>query len=232
MKVFSLNMRGWGGSAKRRRLGAFIQQGKYDVCFLQETKKASIEDFSIHNLWGHKDVKWVVKDLVGLSGGMIILWNSNCFNLLNSFSGDGFLGITVEREGAVLNFINIYSPCSLAGKKKLWDELLDFKLQSGGGEWCFGGDFNAILRSSERKGSSAVSRQGEIISFTQFVEDMEVIDIPVLGKKFTWFSSDGKSMSRIDRFLLSDGFISKFGVSGQWIGNRDISDHCPIWLLV
>jgi hypothetical protein len=194
-------------------LGAFIQQGKYDVCFLQETKKASIEDFSIHNLWGHKDVKWVVKDLVGLSGGMIILWNSNCFNLLNSFSGDGFLGITVEREGAVLNFINIYSPCSLAGKKKLWDELLDFKLQSGGGEWCFGGDFNAILRSSERKGSSAVSRQGEIISFTQFVEDMEVIDILVLGKKFTWFSSDGKSMSRIDRFLLSDGFISKFGVS-------------------
>jgi exonuclease III len=95
-----------------------------------------------------------------------------------------------------------------------------------------GGDFNAILRSSERKGSSAVSRQGEIISFTQFVEDIEVIDIPVLGKKFTWFSSDGKSMSRIDRFLLSDGFISKFGVSGQWIGNRDISDHCPIWLLV
>jgi hypothetical protein len=45
MKVFSLNMRGWGGSAKRRRLGAFIQQGKYDVCFLQETKKVLLRIF-------------------------------------------------------------------------------------------------------------------------------------------------------------------------------------------
>jgi hypothetical protein len=61
---------------------------------------------------------------------------------------------------------------------------------------------------------------------------MEVIDVPVLGKKFTWFSADGKSMSRIDRFLLSDGFISMFGISGQWVGDRDISDHCPIWLIV
>ncbi|GAU13743.1 hypothetical protein TSUD_82520 [Trifolium subterraneum] len=39
-------------------------------------------------------------------------------------------------------------------------------------------------------------------------------------------------MSRIDRFLVSDGLISKHGISGQWIGDRDISDHCPIWLIV
>jgi exonuclease III len=57
MKVVSLNMRGWGGSAKRRRLSSFLQQGKFDVCFLQETKKSSIEDFLIYNLWGHKDVR-------------------------------------------------------------------------------------------------------------------------------------------------------------------------------
>ncbi|GAU47952.1 hypothetical protein TSUD_06860 [Trifolium subterraneum] len=61
---------------------------------------------------------------------------------------------------------------------------------------------------------------------------MTLLDVPVLGKKFSWFSANGKSMSRIDRFLLSDGFVSKYGITGQWIGDRDISDHCPIWLLV
>jgi hypothetical protein len=61
---------------------------------------------------------------------------------------------------------------------------------------------------------------------------MEVIDLPVLGKKYSWFSAGGKSMSRIDRFLLSDGLVTKLGCSGQWIGDRDISDHCPIWLIV
>ncbi|XP_045797434.1 uncharacterized protein LOC123891587 [Trifolium pratense] len=58
---------------------------------------------------------------------------------------------------------------------------------------------------------------------------MEVVDIPVLGKKFTWFSVDGKSMSRLDRFLVSKGFIANSGITAQWICDRDISDHCPIW---
>ncbi|GAU28116.1 hypothetical protein TSUD_295530 [Trifolium subterraneum] len=60
---------------------------------------------------------------------------------------------------------------------------------------------------------------------------MEVIDVPVTGKKFSWFNADGSAMSRLDRFLLSDGFIEKGGISNQWIGDCDISDHCPIWLV-
>jgi hypothetical protein len=61
MKIFSLNMRGWGDSAKRRHLHSFIKSGVFDVCFLQETKRTSFEDFMIHNLWGHNDVDWVFK---------------------------------------------------------------------------------------------------------------------------------------------------------------------------
>lgn len=64
--------------------------------------------------------------------------------------------------------------------------------------------------------------------FATFKEDMELIDVPVLGKKFTYFNSDGITMSRIDRFLLSEGFVSRMKISAQWVGDRDISDHCPI----
>jgi exonuclease III len=209
----------------------FIRKGEFDVCFLQETKKVAYEDYTLHGLWGHKEVGWVAQEAVGRSGGMLIMWNNSSLKLLSTFSGNGYLGIKVEREGNILFLVNIYSPCSLAGKKKLWEDLLAFKNQNGDGEWCVGGDFNAVLLSSERKGSGGDSRQGERILFNHFVEDMELIDVPVMGKKFSWFSADGKSMSRIDRFLLSDGFISVQGISGQWIGDRDISDHCPIWLM-
>ncbi|CAJ2652296.1 unnamed protein product [Trifolium pratense] len=147
------------------------------------------------------DVGWVAKDPVGLSGGLLVIWNSVTFNLLNNFSGEGFLGISVEKEGDVMHIVNIYSPCSALGKKKLWEDLLALKQQNSVGEWCVGGDFNAILHSSERKGSSAVNRRGEKLLFNRFVEEMEVVDVPVLGKKISWFSADGKSMSRIDRFL-------------------------------
>jgi hypothetical protein len=64
---------GWGGSAKRRRLGQFIQKEKFDVCFIQETKKASIEKHLIYNMWGHEDIQWVAKDPVGLSGGLLVI---------------------------------------------------------------------------------------------------------------------------------------------------------------
>ncbi|XP_058726320.1 uncharacterized protein LOC131597653 [Vicia villosa] len=36
-------------------------------------------------------------------------------------------------------------------------------------------------------------------------------------------------MSRIDRFLLLDCLIEDWKVVGQYIGERDVSDHAPIW---
>jgi exonuclease III len=138
MKILSLNMRGWGGSAKRRRLCSLIQKEKFDVCFLQETKKASIESYMIRSLWGHDDFSWVAKDPVGLSGGLLIIWNSDFCNLLANFSGDGYLGVRVERDGVELSLVNVYSPCNLSGKKKLWEDLLSLKQQGGGGGLVFG----------------------------------------------------------------------------------------------
>ncbi|MCI20776.1 cysteine-rich receptor-like protein kinase, partial [Trifolium medium] len=82
-----------------------------------------------------------------------------------------------------------------------------------------------------RRGNNGSSQSSEQLEFRHFVDLMEVVDVPVAGKKFTWFSSDGQRMSRLDRFLLSEGFIVKGGITRQWIGDRDISDHCPIWLL-
>ncbi|XP_058784775.1 uncharacterized protein LOC131659625 [Vicia villosa] len=54
----------------------------------------------------------------------------------------------------------------------------------------------------------------------------------IIGGKFTWFNSNGKAMSRIDRFLLSEDFIEDWKVEGQIIGERGISDHASIWLKV
>lgn len=37
-------------------------------------------------------------------------------------------------------------------------------------------------------------------------------------------------MSRLDRFLVSESMLIEWNIIGQWVGKRDISDHCPIWL--
>lgn len=61
---------------------------------------------------------------------------------------------------------------------------------------------------------------------------MNLIDVPCLCNNFSWVSGDGRSMSRLDRFLLSKPLIVLWGVVGQVINKRDISDHCPIWLML
>lgn len=43
-------------------------------------------------------------------------------------------------------------------------------------------------------------------------------------------NSDGRSGNRINRFLLFEGLISKWMIMAQATGNRDISNHRPMWI--
>ncbi|XP_058767766.1 uncharacterized protein LOC131641482 [Vicia villosa] len=38
-------------------------------------------------------------------------------------------------------------------------------------------------------------------------------------------------MSRIDRILVSVNMMNNWGIIGQMFGERDISDHCLVWLV-
>lgn len=69
-----------------------------------------------------------------------------------------------------------------------------------------------------------------MLEFSEFIVDMNLIDLPSLGNKYTWFNLGGDSMSRIDRFLISEGLIDSWGINVQSIGDRSISDHCPIFV--
>lgn len=68
--------------------------------------------------------------------------------------------------------------------------------------------------------------------FRDFMETMELVDIPYVGGKFTWFKDNGKAMSRLNRFLLSRKLLDVRGVVDQRIKKRDISDHALIRLNV
>jgi hypothetical protein len=56
--------------------------------------------------------------------------------------------------------------------------------------------------------ASVQSPSSEIVEFELFVNNMELTDLSVLGRKFTWFHSNGVAMSRIDRALVSADWVS------------------------
>ncbi|CAK8578049.1 unnamed protein product [Lathyrus sativus] len=59
---------------------------------------------------------------------------------------------------------------------------------------------------------------------------MNLTDLPAVGNKFTWFNSSGNCRSRLDRFLVDDTAISMLSLLNQLVGDRDVSDHMPVWL--
>lgn len=126
--------------------------------------------------------------------------------------------------------VNIYSSRDLSKKKMLWHDLLALKETFNDGDWIMGGDFNAVKEIMERKGRSTLVNYNGMDLFAEFIHKSALVDIPRKGKKYSWYSGDGKSTSRIDQFLFSDDVIHRWGIIGQFIGDRDNSDHCPVWL--
>ena len=67
--------------------------------------------------------------------------------------------------------------------------------------------------------------------FSEFIEDLNLIDFSLEGGSYTWSSgTDQSSMSRIDRALVSHDWKQHFPNVFQRILPRPISEHFPILL--
>ncbi|MBA0819414.1 hypothetical protein Gohar_019413, partial [Gossypium harknessii] len=116
-------------------------------------------------------------------------------------------GTWVEK-GVAASLINVYAPNGCSEQKKVWEEI---------GE----------LKESER--SNCVGLLTGSKAFNSFIDECKVVDLPLLGKKFTWFGPKNK-MSRLDRFLVEEYWLVRFNDLIQQGYGRSISDHIPILL--
>jgi exonuclease III len=233
MIIASFNVRGLGGRIKKSRVCDLIFKNHIDFLAVQETKMESVTDKLCHSIWGSEDCSWAVCPSVGNSGGMLSIWRKSSSTLIFSFVGEGYVGVClewgVERRRCFV--VNVYSKCDLLVKRRLWETLTSVKMNLGGENWCFLGDFNSVISREERRGVSHVdSFSQEMREFADFVENLELVDIPIIGRRFTWFHPSGNAMSRIDRVLLSEEWIDVWGQNSLWVLPRDVLDHCPLLL--
>lgn len=78
--------------------------------------------------------------------------------------------------------------------------------------------------------SQRVAVDNTITEFNGWVSDLEVEEVQCVGRKFTWYRPNGAAKSKLDRFFVSDAWISKWPGSTSFILNRNFSDHCPVLL--
>ena len=112
-------------------------------------------------------------------------------------------------NGFVWIFSSVYGPFSRDGRSLIWEELSAIR---GLWEdpWCIGEDFNVIRFPSER------SRHGRLNhsmrQFSKFINEMELIDLPLLRSNFTWSNGfRNQNLTLLDRFLVSQDWIDYHG---------------------
>ncbi|GKV21933.1 hypothetical protein SLEP1_g31856 [Rubroshorea leprosula] len=196
---------------------------------VEETKLEKIDRYMCSRIWGSVEFDWCFKPSNGMSGGLLCVWDAKVFKKREILEGNNFIGVygVWGKEETPVYILNIYSPCTLAGKRGLWEEL-QCLIKNRRGRWCLGGDFNATRSTGERQGSREMTT--EMREFNCFIHEAELIDLPLVGRKFTWYNSNGLQMSRIDRFLLSNEWVLKWKDVKQMGLRRTVSDHCPILL--
>jgi len=179
------------------------------VC-LQETKTNQVSAARCYAIWGDNKVGWVHFEGENGGGCLLSMWHTDAFIYGSHTMGKGYIAVFGQnvKTNRLCAVVNVYAACSRREKKALWGELTHIKTVSQTLVWCCCGDFNAVRSQSERKGvRERDNRSRETVDFNRFIDANLLIELPFVGKSFTWFNSNGSAKSRLDRVLVSEEWL-------------------------
>lgn len=118
----------------------------------------------------------------------------------------------------------VHGAASYVLRRNLWERLSSFRSD----RLLFLGDFNAILGAHERRGGLAPQRIA-CDDFRSFIADLSLVEVPMSGLHFSWSSrrSLGLVESKLDRALVSEGFMGLWSHVAARLLPRCCSDHAP-----
>ena len=125
-------------------------------------------------------------------------------------------------------FTGVYGPISKRCREPFWEELGAI-CGLWDDPWCIGGDFNVSRFPSERSRGGRLS--AAMRRFSEVIDDLALRDLPLQRGLFTWNGGlNGQTMSRLDRFLVSEDWESRFSGVVQSTLLRLVSNHYFILL--
>lgn len=202
MKISSLNANGLADSTKRQKAIKLLEEGGYDIVFLQEThfnKCPEWEGKAFHAFGTTR------------SAGVSILF-SRFFQfepILLHCSPDGRICVVESKvNNQMVRFINVYAPNNPQDRIYFFNERVE-QLLATDNTIVMAGDFNCIdsvSKDSYRHSDATTSLIGseELLSLADQAGlcDTYRMEHPH-GTAMTWYGHGGAQASRIDRFFCS-----------------------------
>ncbi|GJS69464.1 RNA-directed DNA polymerase, eukaryota [Tanacetum coccineum] len=194
-----------------------------------ETKSNNINLFDIKAIWGNYSFEFATSDAIGYSGGISCIWDPNVFSKDNVTASDSFLAIrgTWLLTSSKLLIISVYAPQDPVEKRMLWGFICVTSNKDGRCAAVMSHeDFNEVRSEHERFGTLFNANAAK--AFNTFIAQANLIDLPLEGYSFTWSHTSASKMSKLDRFLVSEGLHSMFPSLSALCLEKNLSDHRPI----
>jgi hypothetical protein len=229
MNVLSLNIRGVGEDHKKSWIKRLCSEHKVNFLGIQETMTGKLNRYVVQSMWNNSPFEFTHKHSYGKSGGILAVWDTTFFTMIDTMEGEGYLAILGKWRNLdqPCLMVVVYAPQDYHDKKALWDNLTRL-LENHNNFSILIGDFNEVRYESERMGTVFDSRGAS--QFNDFIHSSGLCDLPLGGKRFTQMNNLGSKHSKIDRFLVSAHVIHKWPDSHVIALPREFSDHTPLFL--
>nr|XP_016487802.1 PREDICTED: uncharacterized protein LOC107807866 [Nicotiana tabacum] len=207
---------------------------------MQETKvEGDIEEI-VRQIWGGRCVRYTSLEASCTRGRILLLWDCRVWK--GEVLQTGAYTLTCKFDALVQNFqchiTGVYAPNCRIERKEVWREIGAVRgLMEG--PWAVCGNFNVTRYPSEKRECSRRSRV--MVEFSDFIEDMELIDLRLKGGNYTWLISDhspvalycgaweqAKSYFKFENWWLNvEGFDDRIR---EWWGSFEFSGR-PDYIL-
>lgn len=187
------NARGLNAQCRRDGLRGVVESCNASVVCVQESKLDVISSFDMNAMLGTRFSSFEYLPSLGTSGGILIACRTPVVSC--SLVHRGVYSISVmlsfEQQPDAWCLTGVYGPQADADKVEFLDELRSIR-NSVSGPWMVAGDFNLILDASDKNNLNLNRRN--MGRFRRFVDDMELKDVHLNGRLFTW--SNGRVRAR------------------------------------
>ncbi|WVZ63805.1 hypothetical protein U9M48_013410 [Paspalum notatum var. saurae] len=135
---------------------------------------------------------------VSMNPSSILVWNVRG---LNRKAQRNSVRDLAEAEGRTWWFSGVYGPQEDEDKLVFLQELRDIRA-SCSGPWAVAGDFNLIYQAADKNNNNF--NRAMMGRFRCFLDDLELKETPLLGRKFTWSNErDSPTLVRLDHVFCS-----------------------------
>ncbi|GJT58680.1 RNA-directed DNA polymerase, eukaryota, reverse transcriptase zinc-binding domain protein [Tanacetum coccineum] len=222
---------------KQKEVIKFIKEEKLQVCAIIEThiKAKKIKDVC-DKVFG--DWEWITNSHYSTNSCRIMLsWNPLFAKIqVIQVTRQSVFCYIEGLQGKVKFFCTIvYASNSKDERKMLWKKIYMHKRISGNHPWALLGDMNVTLNVEEHScGGSHITE--EMQEFRDCINAVELDDIGSLGFYFTWTKSlknpKAKVLKKLDRVMVSEGFLDEFADNHAIFQPFLVSDHSPALLII